>query len=73
VVGGASLSGGKGSAINAMLGAILIVLISAGGSRQLHFRPELRVDHHRLRDRDCVVLDQLNARLTAKRLVKGTA
>jgi ribose/xylose/arabinose/galactoside ABC-type transport system permease subunit len=36
VVGGASLSGGKGSAINAMLGAVLIVLIRVA-IRQLHF------------------------------------
>jgi ribose transport system permease protein len=36
VVGGASLSGGKGSAINAMLGAVLIILIRVA-IRQLHF------------------------------------
>jgi ribose/xylose/arabinose/galactoside ABC-type transport system permease subunit len=36
VVGGASLSGGKGSAINAMLGALLIILIRVA-IRQLHF------------------------------------
>jgi ribose/xylose/arabinose/galactoside ABC-type transport system permease subunit len=36
VVGGASLRGGKGSAINAMLGAILIVLIRQS-IRTLHF------------------------------------
>jgi ribose/xylose/arabinose/galactoside ABC-type transport system permease subunit len=36
VVGGASLSGGKGSAINAMLGAMLIILIRVA-IRQLHF------------------------------------
>ena len=36
VVGGASLSGGKGSAINAMLGALLIVLIRQS-IRTLHF------------------------------------
>ena len=36
VVGGASLSGGKGSAVNAMLGALLIVLIRQS-IRTLHF------------------------------------
>jgi ribose transport system permease protein len=36
VVGGASLSGGKGSAINALLGAVLIVLIRQS-IRTLHF------------------------------------
>ena len=36
VVGGASLSGGKGSAISAMLGALLIVLIRQS-IRTLHF------------------------------------
>ena len=36
VVGGASLTGGKGSAINAMLGALLIVLIRQS-IRTLHF------------------------------------
>jgi ribose/xylose/arabinose/galactoside ABC-type transport system permease subunit len=36
VVGGASLSGGKGSAVNACLGAILIVLIRQS-IRTLHF------------------------------------
>ncbi|MEP6915839.1 MAG: ABC transporter permease, partial [Acidobacteriota bacterium] len=36
VVGGASLAGGKGSAVNAMLGAVLIVLIRQS-IRTLHF------------------------------------
>jgi ribose transport system permease protein len=36
VVGGASLAGGKGSAINALLGAVLIVLIRQS-IRTLHF------------------------------------
>ena len=36
VVGGASLSGGKGSAVSAMLGALLIVLIRQS-IRTLHF------------------------------------
>ena len=36
VVGGASLSGGKGSAVSAMLGAVLIVLIRQS-IRTLHF------------------------------------
>ncbi len=72
VVGGASLSGGKGSAINAMLGAILIVLIRQA-IRQLHFDQNYEWIIIGCAIVIAVVLDQLNARLTAKRLVKGTA
>jgi len=72
VVGGASLSGGKGSAINAMLGAILIVLIRQA-IRQLHFDQNYEWIIIGCAIIIAVVLDQLNARLTAKRLVKGNA
>jgi ribose transport system permease protein len=72
VVGGASLSGGKGSAINAMLGAILIVLIRQA-IRQLHFDQNYEWIIIGCAIVIAVVLDQLNARLTTKRLVKGTA
>jgi ribose transport system permease protein len=72
VVGGASLSGGKGSAINAMLGAILIVLIRQA-IRQLHFDQNYEWIIIGCAIVIAVVLDQLNARLAAKRLVRGTA
>jgi ribose/xylose/arabinose/galactoside ABC-type transport system permease subunit len=72
VVGGASLSGGKGSAINAMLGAILIVLIRQA-IRQLHFDQNYEWIIIGCAIIIAVVLDQLNARLAAKRLVKGNA
>ena len=48
VVGGASLTGGKGSAVSAMLGAVLIVMIRQAIPHAAP-RPELRVDHHRRR------------------------
>ena len=48
VVGGASLSGGKGSAAGALLGAVLIVLIRQS-IRDSSLRSKLRVDHHRVR------------------------
>jgi ribose transport system permease protein len=70
VVGGASLSGGKGSAINAMLGAVLIVLIRQA-IRQLHFDQNYEWIIIGSAIVIAVVLDQFNARLTAKRLTKG--
>jgi ribose transport system permease protein len=69
VVGGASLTGGKGSAINAMLGAILIVLIRQA-IRQLHFDQNYEWIIIGCAIVVAVVLDQLNTRLTAKRLMK---
>jgi ribose/xylose/arabinose/galactoside ABC-type transport system permease subunit len=72
VVGGARLSGGRGSAINAMLGAVLIVLIRQS-IRTLHLDQNY----------DCiiigcaiviaVVLDQASARFAARRLAQGEA
>ena len=49
VVGGASLTGGKGSAISAMLGAAAHRAHSTVDP-DAALRSELRVDHHRLRD-----------------------
>ena len=63
-------SGGKGSAINAMLGAILIVLIRQA-IRQLHFDQNYEWIIIGSAIVIAVVLDQFNARLTAKRLTKG--
>lgn len=68
VVGGASLSGGKGNAINAMLGAVLIVLIRQS-IRTLHFDQNYEWIIIGCATIIAVVLDQLNARLTAKRLL----
>jgi ribose transport system permease protein len=70
VVGGASLSGGKGSAFNAMLGALLIVMIRQSiTTLQINHNYEWIII-------GCaiilaVVFDQLNARLAAKRLARG--
>jgi len=66
VVGGASLSGGKGNAINATLGAVLIVLIRQSVST-------LRLDQNYEwiiiggAIIVAVVLDQINSRLAARR------
>jgi len=79
VVGGASLAGGKGSAINAMLGALLIVLIRQS-IRTLHFDQNYEWIIIGCAIIVAVVLDQANARFSAKRLAaaagraqKGTA
>ena len=69
VVGGASLSGGKGNAVNAMLGAILIVLIRQA-IRQLHFDQNYEWIIIGCAIVIAVVLDQLNTRLTMRRLAK---
>jgi ribose/xylose/arabinose/galactoside ABC-type transport system permease subunit len=72
VVGGASLVGGKGSALGAMLGALLIVL----------FRQSIRTLHL---DQNyewiiigcaiilAVVIDQWSTRMSARRLARGAA
>lgn len=70
VVGGASLSGGKGSAISAMLGAILIVLIRQS-IRTLHFDTNYESIIIGCAIIVAVVLDQLSARLTTQRLTKA--
>ena len=68
VVGGASLSGGKGSALSAMLGAILIILIRQS-IRTLHLDQNYEWIIIGCAIIVAVVLDRLNARLTAKRLL----
>ena len=67
VVGGASLSGGKGSAINAMLGALLIVLIRQS-IRSLHFDQNYEWIIIGAAVIVAVVLDQSSARFTRRRL-----
>ena len=70
VVGGASLSGGKGSAVNAMLGALLIVLIRQS-IRTLHFDQNYEWIIIGCAIIVAVTLDQANARLTARRLARA--
>jgi ribose transport system permease protein len=65
VVGGASLSGGKGSALNALLGAVLIVLIRQS-IRTLHFDQNYEWIIIGCAIIIAVVLDQTSARLSAK-------
>ncbi len=67
VVGGASLSGGKGSAVNAALGALLIVLIRQS-IRTLHFDQNYEWIIIGCATIVAVVLDQASARLQARRL-----
>jgi ribose transport system permease protein len=67
VVGGASLSGGKGSAINALLGAVLIVLIRQS-IRTLHFDQNYEWIIIGCAIIIAVVLDQASATLARKRL-----
>ena len=70
VVGGASLSGGKGSAVNAMLGALLIVLIRQS-IRTLHFDQNYEWIIIGCAIIVAVTLDQANARLAARRLARA--
>ena len=67
VVGGASLSGGKGSAVNAALGALLIVLIRQS-IRTLYFDQNYEWIIIGCATIVAVVLDQASARLAARRL-----
>ena len=67
VVGGASLSGGKGSAVSAMLGALLIVLIRQS-IRTLHFDQNYEWIIIGCAVIIAVVLDQASARFTRRRL-----
>ncbi len=69
VVGGASLSGGKGSAFGALLGAVLIVLIRQS-IRTLHFDQNYEWIIIGCAIIIAVVLDQASARLTVRRLAK---
>jgi ribose/xylose/arabinose/galactoside ABC-type transport system permease subunit len=67
VVGGASLSGGKGSALGALLGAVLIVLIRQS-IRTLHFDQNYEWIIIGCAIIIAVVLDQTSARFTTRRL-----
>ena len=71
VVGGASLAGGKGSAINAMLGALLIVLIRQS-IRTLHFDQNYEWIIIGCATIIAVVLDRANAHASrARRLARA--
>jgi ribose transport system permease protein len=70
VVGGARLSGGRGSAINAMLGAVLIVLIRQS-IRTLHLDQNYEWIIIGCAIVVAVVLDQASARFAARRLSVG--
>jgi ribose/xylose/arabinose/galactoside ABC-type transport system permease subunit len=70
VVGGARLSGGRGSAINAMLGALLIVLIRQS-IRTLHLDQNYEWIIIGCAIVIAVVLDQASARFAARRLATG--
>jgi ribose transport system permease protein len=72
VVGGASLSGGKGSAISAMLGALLIVLIRQS-IRTLHFDQNYEWIIIGTAIIVAVVIDQASSRLAARRLARQSA
>ncbi|MEO7083250.1 MAG: ABC transporter permease [Gemmatimonadaceae bacterium] len=71
VVGGASLIGGRGSALGATFGAILIVLIRQS-IRTLHFDQNYEWIVIGCAIIIAVVVDQWSARLTAARLSRGT-
>ena len=69
VVGGASLVGGRGSAIGAMLGALLIVLIRQS-IRTLHFDQNYEWIVIGCAIIIAVVIDRWSSRITARRLRK---
>jgi ribose transport system permease protein len=69
VVGGASLAGGKGSAISAMLGALLISLIQQA-IRTLKIQQEYEMIIIGCAIVIAVVLDRVSARLGAKRIAQ---
>jgi len=71
VVGGASLSGGKGSAVNALLGAVLIVLIRQS-IRTLHFDQNYEWIIIGCAIIMAVVFDQASARFATRRLAAAT-
>jgi ribose transport system permease protein len=72
VVGGASLIGGKGSAIGAVLGALLIVLIRQS-IRTLHFDQNYEWIVIGCAIIIAVVIDQWSTRMTARRLAGGAS
>jgi ribose transport system permease protein len=67
VVGGASLSGGRGSAIGALLGALLIAMIE-NGIDTLHWNSEYRKVIIGAAIVIAVAIDQLSSHLRARRL-----
>jgi ribose transport system permease protein len=69
VVGGASLTGGKGSGVSALLGAVLIVLIRQS-IRTLHFDQNYEWIIIGCAIIIAVVLDQWSGRMTARRLAR---
>ena len=71
VVGGASLLGGKGSALGAMLGALLIVLIRQS-IRTLHFDQNYEWIVVGCAIIGAVVVDQWSTRMAARRLAHQT-
>lgn len=70
VVGGASLSGGKGSAVSAMLGAILIVLIRQS-IRTLHLDQNYEWIIIGCAIIVAVVLDRVNAQVVSRRMARA--
>jgi ribose/xylose/arabinose/galactoside ABC-type transport system permease subunit len=72
VVGGASLIGGRGSALGAMFGALLIVLIRQS-IRTLHFDQNYEWIVIGCAIIIAVVVDQWSARLNARRLSRAAA
>jgi ribose transport system permease protein len=72
VVGGASLSGGRGSAVSAMLGALLIVLIRQS-IRTLRFDQNYEWIIIGCAIILAVVLDQASSRAALRRLSAGAA
>jgi ribose transport system permease protein len=71
VVGGASLVGGKGSAVSALLGALLIVLIRQS-IRTLHFDQNYEWIIIGCATIVAVVLDKWSSRMTARRLAQAS-
>jgi ribose transport system permease protein len=72
VVGGASLAGGKGSAVSAMLGAVLIVMIRQS-IRTLHFDQNYEWIIIGCAIIVAVVLDRASASFTERRLARAGA
>jgi ribose transport system permease protein len=70
VVGGASLTGGRGSAVSALLGAVLIVLIRQS-IRTMHFDQNYEWIIIGCAIIVAVVLDQWSSRMTARRLARS--
>ncbi len=72
VVGGASLNGGKGSAVSAVLGAILITLIRQS-IRTLNFNQDYEMIIIGCAIVIAVIIDQTSSRLAQKRLAQSAS